>query len=335
MHGLVGEQRRSGDVAHRQDVGHVGAHLPVDRNVAALGDSYAGRLGTDRPAIREAADRDQYALEQLWRDGLFAREADAQPGSLRRNASHLSAEQDLLIARADAPLERTQQVRIGPRHQRAGELDETHRSTERIEDARHLESDDAAADDQHWTRERRHFECIRGIDDARVLRQTRQAHGFRARGDDALLEADAFDAARAFDLEHVGTGEASDAAHHLDLALPGEHREPPGQLRDHGSLPVSQPRAIYLWRAEGDPARAHLLGILDDLGRVQQRLGGNATDVQAHPAQRRVTLDECHLETEIRRAESGGVAPRPRTEHEQLRAARGIRRPLPRRTRQR
>ena len=75
---------------------------------------------------------------------------------------------------------------------------------ERIEHARHLESDDAAADDQHRAGELRQFERIRGIDDARVLRQPGQPHRFRARGDDALLEADALDAGGALDLEHVG-----------------------------------------------------------------------------------------------------------------------------------
>src|SRR5262249_2218198 len=144
----------------------------------------------------------------------------------------------------------------------------------------------------------------------------------------------ALDAALAFDLEHVGTDEASDAAHYLDLALLREHREPTRELRDHGSLPVAQPRAIDLWLAEGDPARRHLLGILDHLGGVQQRLGGNAADVQAHSAQRRLTLDECHLEPEIRRAECRGVATRPGTEHQELRAARRISRPFLRRARQ-
>ena len=45
-------------------------------------------------------------------------EAHFQPGGLRLDACDLGAEQDLLIARADALLERAYQVRIAAGHER-------------------------------------------------------------------------------------------------------------------------------------------------------------------------------------------------------------------------
>ena len=72
---------------------------------------------------------------------------------------------------------------------------------------------------------------------------------------------------------------------HLDLALLGEHLESAGELGDDRALPRAQLGAIDRGHAEGDAALGHLLGVLDHLGRVQQRLGGNAADVQAHAAE--------------------------------------------------
>ncbi len=54
---------------------------------------------------------------------------------------------------------------------------------------------------------------------------------------------------------------------------------------------------------------------------MQQRLGGNAADIEAYPAQHRPALHQHHLHAEIRGAERGGVAARTGAEHEELRRA--------------
>jgi hypothetical protein len=51
---------------------------------------------------------------------------------------------------------------------------------------------------------------------------------------------------------------------------------------------------------------------------VQERLGRNATHVQADAAERRVALDEHRLHAEIRRAERRGVAAGARTQHQHV-----------------
>ena len=51
---------------------------------------------------------------------------------------------------------------------------------------------------------------------------------------------------------------------------------------------------------------------------MQQRLGRNAADVQTNATERFVTLDQDHLHAKIGRAERGGIAARPRAEHDNL-----------------
>ena len=59
---------------------------------------------------------------------------------------------------------------------------------------------------------------------------------------------------------------------------------------------------------------AHLADFVDDLGGMQQRLGGNAADIEADAAQHGPALDQRDLEPEIRGAERGGVTARTRAE---------------------
>ena len=63
---------------------------------------------------------------------------------------------------------------------------------------------------------------------------------------------------------------------------------------------------------------AELLGVtggVGDLGRVQQRLGGDAADVQAGAAEVAL-LDEPDAQPELGRAQRAGVATRSRPENE-------------------
>ena len=52
------------------------------------------------------------------------------------------------------------------------------------------------------------------------------------------------------------------------------------------------------------------MGLVDDLGHVQQRLGGNAALVETHAAGVLLLADERDLHTEVGRIERGRVAAR-------------------------
>ena len=70
--------------------------------------------------------------------------------------------------------------------------------------------------------------------------------------------------------------------------------------------------------AERDTVLGHRLRLVDDGGHVQQRLRRNAADVEAHPAERRVALDEHRLHAEVGRAERRAVAAGAGTQHQHL-----------------
>ena len=112
---LVGEHRRSDDVADGEDVRHVGALLAVDGNEAVLVDVHAGVLGADPVAVRPPSHRDQHPVERL-RRGIIARrfgrgfERDAQPGVLGRDCGDPCRQPDRLVHPADALLQRLDEI---------------------------------------------------------------------------------------------------------------------------------------------------------------------------------------------------------------------------------
>lgn len=65
VHGLVRQHRLADDVADRKDVRHVGAHLAVDLDEAAVGHRDARLLRTDPLAVGRAAHRHQHQVVAL------------------------------------------------------------------------------------------------------------------------------------------------------------------------------------------------------------------------------------------------------------------------------
>src|SRR5690606_26856570 len=117
------------------------------------------------------------------------------------------------------------------------------------------------------------------------------------------------------DLDLVGRDETATALQHAHLALPGHAGKAFRQLADDVVLVATQRIEIDLRLAEGDAEGAGVRGLVDDVGRVQQRLGRDAADVEAHAAQVRVTLDQHRIEAKVGGAEGGGVAAGARAEH--------------------
>ena len=78
MHGFVRQHGLADDVADGEDVGHVGAHLDVDGDEAAVGDGDTGFVGSDLFAVGRAAhslqhqvtDTTKLTTVQLWHAGL-------------------------------------------------------------------------------------------------------------------------------------------------------------------------------------------------------------------------------------------------------------------------
>ena len=118
--------------------------------------------------------------------------------------------------------------------------------------------------------------------------------------------------------QHVGRGERAGADEGLDLALLGQAGQPAGQPVDDAVFPAAQRVEVDGGGGEGEPGVAHLLGFGDDFGGVQQGFGGDAADVEAHPAQRAAGVDHDDLAAEVGGPERGGVAAGTGAQHQHL-----------------
>src|SRR3569623_681485 len=75
-------------------------------------------------------------------------------------------------------------------------------------------------------------------------------------------------------------------------------------------------RQVHLRRWDIDAQVAEIVpGFLEQLRRVEQRLGGEAADVEAGTAEGRPLLDHGDLHPQLRRADGTDVAARSRAEH--------------------
>ena len=187
MRGLVGQHRLAADVADRVDVRHVGLHLQVGLDEAAVGRRRRPpprRRSPCRSGWRPTATRIR-SKTSVWSPNLTVR-----PSSCASTRLDAGLEVDRLVAALDALLEHADQVLVGARDQLVEQLDDGDLGAERVVDRRHLEADDAAADDQQPLRDAVDLERAGGVDDPVVLGQERQRRRLRARRDDAVLEAD-------------------------------------------------------------------------------------------------------------------------------------------------
>ena len=151
------------------------------------------------------------------------------------------------------------------------------------------------------------------------MRDEGQGDGLRARRDDRLVEGDELlRAVLRRDLQRIGRGEGALAGDDRDLALLGHAREAAGQALDHALLPAAQLGEIDFGLGEGDAVLAEIRGLVDDLGRMQQRLGGDAADIEADAAEHRPAFDQHHPGAEIGGAEGGGIAAGTGAEHQNL-----------------
>jgi hypothetical protein len=116
----------------------------------------------------------------------------------------------------------------------------------------------------------------------------------------------------------VRPAEAGAAGQHAHLALAGETGQAVGEALDDLVLVAAHAVEVDLGRAEVESRRVRRL--VDHLGDVQQRLGRDAADVEAHAAQALLALDERDLEAEIGGAEGRAVAAGAGADHDQLRA---------------
>ena len=120
------------------------------------------------------------------------------------------------------------------------------------------------------------------------------------------------------DLELVHGDEPPVARHHGHLALLGEPGQAAREPLHHAVLPATQLVDVDSRLRKADPVGPHAPCLVDDLGGVQERLGGDAAYVQAHAPKARPAVHQHDLLAQIRGPEGGGIAARPCPEHQHL-----------------
>ena len=254
VHRLVRQHRLADDVADGEDVRHVGAHLLVDLDEAAIGDRDAGLVGADLLAVRAAARPPPApGRRPAARSGAFSpSKLTSMPAWRRLGADGLGLQHDVVEARRVHLLPDLDEVAVGALHQAVEHLDHVDARAERRVDGRHLEADDPAADHQHALRDALQQQRAGGVDDALVLGHERQLHRLRAGRDDRLGELDDLLAAavgRDATSRWCGSRKLPTPRHHLDLARLGHAGQAAGELLDHAVLEAAQLVDVDLGRA--------------------------------------------------------------------------------------
>ena len=313
---LVRQHRSGRQVADREDVRHVGPLLIVDRHEAALIDQDARGLGAEAVAVGTAADRDEHSPEQAGAGlAVVTLHRHHEAVLLRLDPGHAGCRVDVLQALGKPALEGPHQIPVDAGQQLRQQLDDGDPVAQGGVDRRNLQPNDAAADHQKPPVRLEagvELQRVGRIPDPRVaLRQPRDHRRTRTDGDDRLPEGQGAPAGVGVrDLGFVGTDEAAVAAHHLDLAPLRQLGQTASQLRHDAALPGAELPPIDVRRSEVDAVGGERRRLVDHPGGVEQRLGRNAADVQAHAAEIRGRFDQHDLAAQVGGAEGRGVAAR-------------------------
>ena len=186
-------------------------------------------------------------------------------------------------------------------------------------DRGHLQPDDPAADDEQTLRNFGERQGSRGIHQPGVARgKAGEFDGARAHRDDACVEGNGGFSVIAGNGDLVRRAEAPVTAQHRDVALRGQAVEASGESRNHLPHVSAKPVEIDLRRSECHPVCLGRGGIVDHFGHVEQRLGRDASDIEAHAPEHTVALDQRHALAEIGAAKGGGVATGPAAEDDDV-----------------
>ena len=124
VHRFVRQHRLADDVADREDMRHVGAHLLINGDEAAVAYDNASPLGFDCPPVGGAANCHQHHLVDLglcWGIFTFETDPDARRCSLCRN--RLGLQHDLVEPAGVFLLPHFDKIAIGAGHEAIEHLD--------------------------------------------------------------------------------------------------------------------------------------------------------------------------------------------------------------------
>jgi hypothetical protein len=255
----------------------VGAQPLVGRHEAAV-EGDADVLVAEARTVRPAADGHE---QQLGVERLAALERDVHRLVVLRRTREADAGLERDLALAVGPLERLAGCLVLGGDEAGQRLDDRDVGTEGLPDAGELDADDAAAEHDDALGDEVEGQCLVTGDDAPADVEPGQRPRVRAarQHDVAALQL------LVAHLHGVGGDEPPLTLDHMHLVRRDEPLEALVQPADDGVLVLVDPSHVDALERGLDAEVLTFAGSVGDLGRVQQRLGGDAAAVQAGAAQ--------------------------------------------------
>jgi len=303
----VGQLQTADAVAGCPDLRVRGAQVLVDFDVIAVVDAYARVLETDTAGLRSAADRDQQQIS-FDRRAVVEASIDGVSSVVDRFDAAPGEKRDTLFFHDATPLLDDASVHAG---QDLGEqLDDGDSRSERGKQARELAAHNAATDHQHVIWDALQAEDPIGGHDPRVFHvDAREAGRLGADTNDEVIELMAF--AAGDDRVAVDKALGSNDLHPLALAR-RLHTSAHGE--DDLFLALHHAREVHLGLGDADAEGRGVADLAQQISTGKQRLGGDASPVQAGATQLG-TFDDGHLRTELCGAKRGDIAGGATAEH--------------------
>jgi hypothetical protein len=305
----VRELRPRDDVADGVHAGHGGPQPLVRDDETAL-QLHADALETEPAGHGCPAHGDE---QQLGRDRVAVLEGDRHPVVRLLGAAEPLAQPEVDLPAPERPLEPLADRLVLERQQVRQRLDDGDLCAEGAPQARELDADDAAAENDHRRGDALEPQCLIARDDAPAELEPGQRARSGARREHhvgALIDVVA-------DGDGGGGDEAPLTLDHRDAAIADEPLQPLVLLRHDAVAVGREPLGVDALEADED---AVLLGgarRVRHLGAVQQRLGRNAAAVQAGAADL-VLLDQGDARAELCGAQRCCVTPAATAENDEV-----------------
>src|SRR5690606_32063089 len=285
---LVRQHRATHHVTDSVDAGNAGCALIVDEDEAALIHVHASigrqQIGGDRTT----ANRDDQLVEGLLLLTFSGREADGHFLALDFGTGQARTQQNLQTLLGQYLEGFLGDLLIGSRQELVHRFDDGHFGTEACPDRTQFETDDTRADDAQASRNALEIQRTGGVDDDLLIdRRRRNIHRLGAGSQDDVLGGQRLGAAIELGDFHLLAGQqlavAFENGHAIGLQ---QRRNAAGEVLNDLVLARDHGRHVHLDIAGANAMDVEaLVGFVELVGAVEQRLGGDATHVQASAAQ--------------------------------------------------
>jgi hypothetical protein len=322
--GLVGQHRTGDDVADGVDARHIGGVMRVGADAATLIERHTHHFEPEALGVGLAADGHERYVEIGQFHVAAGRRFHAggeRAVFLLVDRLDLGRELELHALLLQHALHLPGGLAVEAGDDAVEELDDGHLRAQPRPDRPHLEPDNARADDEQALGHFLERQRAGGGDDLFLVDlDARQVHRDRAGRNDDVLGLDGL--ARPLVGRHQDAprrADRADAAEGGDLVLL-EQEIDARDIGGHGVVLVRHHLLqVELGRRDVDAERLELVaGFLEELRSMQQGLGRDAADIEAGATVGGPFLDHRDLHAELRGADGGNIAARPRTDYREV-----------------